>query len=117
MKGKVLLGLLFVMVMFLGVEVDRVVQAQTVVPPITVQSTQPHTACALPPAGSSAYCFASDGLYESINGAAYALVNTPPPTAGVLSIAVNGGTPQTGAVALTIPTTASTTGTFTTTIH
>lgn len=92
------------------------VRAQTVVAPITVESTQPHTACTLPPAGTSAYCFASDGLYESISGAAYVLVN-PAVTAGVTSVSVNGGVAQTGAVALTIPTTASTTGTFTTTIH
>jgi len=50
---------------------EKTLKAQTVVPPITIQSTIPHTACPVAATGVTSYCFASDGLWESISGAAY----------------------------------------------
>lgn len=88
------------------------ISAQTVSPPITIQSTVPHTSCVVPPAGTSAYCFASDGLWQSINGATYVQL---PSVAGVSSVTVcnAGGTScgiaLTGAVKVNVPSTASTT--------
>lgn len=81
---------------------------------LTMSSTISHTNCLTPALGQTLYCFAGDGAWISVNGAAY--VQFAPPAAvatGVASISVNGATPQTGAVALTIPTSASTTVTST----
>ena len=89
--------------------------AQTSVPAVVTVAGS-HTSCPVSPAGQMVICGAGDGLWLSINGAALVQVQTGVAAAGVTSISVNGGTAQTGAVALTIPTTATTTGTFTTTI-
>lgn len=93
--------------------------AQTTVPSMTflpVNGT--HTLCTpVAPAGTMTICGATDGPWVSWNGGAFVQIQTGEAAAGVTSISVNGGTAQTGAVALTIPTTATTTGTFTTTIH
>jgi hypothetical protein len=74
-----------------------------------------HTLCApVSPLGQGTYCFASDGLWVSQNGAAYVQLGAAA-TAGVSSIAVCNaaglvcGTPQTGAVSLSIPKTATVT--------
>jgi hypothetical protein len=64
-----------------------------------------HTACTVT-ASTTTYCFANDGLWVSLNGAAYAQVATP---AGVTSLTVCnvGGTscglPLSGAVTLNVP--------------
>lgn len=79
-------------------------KAQTVVPPLTFQSTVPHTSCPAVAANITQYCFASDGEFESIAGAAYVQVQAGAPAGGVTSLSVNGGTPQTGAVSITVPT-------------
>jgi hypothetical protein len=62
-----------------------------------------HTSCTVT-TSTTQVCFATDGLWVSVNGAAYVQVQTGTPAAVVTSIAVNGGTAQTGAVSLTIPT-------------
>ena len=66
-------------------------KAQTISPPIMIQSSIPHTACAVT-ATVTTYCFASDGLYVSLAGAAFAPINAPAAT---------------GPVTLNIPKTAS----------
>jgi hypothetical protein len=93
----------------LGGILSMVSRAQT---PATLQltGTQSHTACTLSTTGSATFCFATDGLWQSLNGGAYTQIGA---SAGVTSIAVNGGAAQTGAVALTIPTKATTTVTST----
>jgi hypothetical protein len=88
---------------------DGRAHAQTISPPIMIQSTIPHTACTVA-ANVTTYCFASDGLYVSLAGAAFI-----PMTSGVASITVctpvgaNCGAPQTGVVLLNIPKTATAT--------
>lgn len=80
-------------------------KAQTVVPPITIQSAIPHTSCALSVIGVTNYCFASDGLWVSTNGGNYVLLSG----GGVTSITVcnAGGTscglPLSGTVSLNVP--------------
>lgn len=71
--------------------------------------------CPAAPATPSV-CVVGDGVWNWQSAATGWFKAAPPAAAGVASISVNGGTAQTGAVALTIPTTATTTGTFTTTI-
>lgn len=63
--------------------------------------------------GQTIWCFAGNAvIYVSNNGAAY-VQYAPPSAGGVTSVVVNGGTPQIGAVTLTIPTKATTTATTT----
>ena len=75
---------------------------------MSVPSNISHTLCTVT-AATTKYCFAGDGLWLSLNGAAYVQVGAA--TAGVSSISVNGGSAQTGAVLLIIPTKATTTAT------
>jgi len=70
---------------------ERTLKAQTVVPPITIQSSIAHTSCSIT-TGVTSFCFASDGLWQSLNGAAYVQLGLTAP-AGVTSF--NG---RTGAV-------------------
>lgn len=63
--------------------------------PWQVGVTGLHTACTTT-AGATSYCFASDGLWVSLNGAAYVQVGTP---TGTLVTSVNG---KTGTVVLAI---------------
>lgn len=65
-----------------------------------------HTTCPLPSGivTQGGICVASDGLWVSAKGGAWAQVQTAVVTAGVTSISVNGGIAQTGPVSLTIPT-------------
>lgn len=84
------------------------VQAQSSA--LQIQAAATHTSCTVA-TGITQFCFASDGLWQSISGGAYTQIGTP--AAGVTSISVNGGTAQTGAVALTIPSKATTTVTST----
>lgn len=91
--------------------VDRSVVAQS--PPIQIQSSISHTACTVT-ASTTTYCFANDGLYVSLNGAAFTQIGG---STGVTSITVNGGVPQTGPIALTIPSKATTTVTASTTLQ
>jgi len=60
-----------IIVIFSWMGIVRYVKAQTVVPPITIQSTIPHTSCALSTTGTTSYCFASDGLWSSTSGGVY----------------------------------------------
>lgn len=71
-----------------------------------------HTSCVVA-VSTTQLCFATDGLWLSVNGAAYVQVQTGTVVTGVTSIAVNGGLAQTGAVALTIPTKATSSTTTT----
>ena len=90
------------------------VQAQST-NPLNITVTGPHTSCMAAASGVTTYCFATDGLYESLNGAAYVQLGVA--AAGVNSITVcnaagaSCGTAQTGAVSLNIPTKAVTTAT------
>src|SRR5690242_1579316 len=91
----------FLAVAFLGAAVgSRFVHAQTASPAI-VTVAGAHTSCPVSPASQMVICGAGDGLWLSINGAALVQVQTGTAAAGVTSISVNGGTAQTGAVALT----------------
>jgi hypothetical protein len=82
--------------------------AQTTVA-LQLTGNAPHTSCTIT-ASTTTYCFASDGLYWSNAGGTYALLASAT-TAGVTSLSVNGGTAQTGAVAITVPTAATSTTT------
>lgn len=83
---------------FVGNWLSSEVQAQTVVPPITIIAPAlTHTSCNVTPAATS-YCFASDGLWQSLNGAAYTQLGVA--VGGVTS--VNG---KTGAVVISASTT------------
>lgn len=107
MRIKIAIGILILLCGFwLG-------HAQTTAPWQVGVGTATHTACTVIPA-TTQYCFASDGLWVSLNGAAYVQVQIGAPVTGITSITVNGGTPLTGpAVVLTIPTKASSTTTTT----
>jgi len=90
------------------------VGAQTFSPPSQIGGALnpgPHTSCTITPSQTQV-CLASDGLWLSINGAAYVQVQTGT-AVGVTSISVNGSSPLTGAIALTIPSKASTVSTTT----
>lgn len=79
---------------------DRSVKAQTASTVLQISGAwATHASCATVP-GQTSLCLASDGLWQSLNGAAYAQVGV----GGVLS--VNG---KTGAVVLNASTTATTT--------
>jgi len=70
---------------------ENMLKAQTVVPPITIQSSIAHTSCSIT-TGVTSFCFASDGLWQSLNGSPYTQLGVAAP-AGVTSF--NG---RTGAV-------------------
>lgn len=95
------------LVFLLGMEVGRIVHAQTTVA-LQLTGNAPHTSCSVT-ASQTTYCFASDGLYWSNTGASYVLVAAPPPAAGVTSVTVcnaagaSCGIAQTGPVTLSIP--------------
>jgi len=71
--------------------------------PGTIQSAGASSSCVLPPAGSSSICIAGDKILASTNGAAWVQIGVATAAAGVTSVSVNGGTAQTGAVSLSIP--------------
>jgi hypothetical protein len=103
---------LFVLALLLGVFVGshaHSVRAQAATPVFQITGAwSPHTSCT-PSTGQTTLCIASDGVWVSTAGAAFTQLGGG--VAGVTSVTVNGGTPQTGAVALTIPTQATTTST------
>ena len=78
-----------------GAWLGRSTKAQSVV--TTFTGNAPHTACPVL-VGQTNFCFASDGLWQSLNGAAYSQLGSG--TSGVIS--VNG---KTGIVVLTGTTT------------
>lgn len=85
-----------ILLVLIGVTIGvtgKVVRAQTTTLQLT--GNAPHTTCAVVPSTTN-YCFASDGLWESKNGAPYVEL-TPALTGGVTS--VNG---KTGVVVLTV---------------
>jgi len=90
------------------------VGAQTLAPPwqVGVPNAATHTACTVA-VGLTQMCLASDGLWLSVNGAAYVQVQTGTSVVGVTSISVNGSAPLSGAISLTIPSKAVTTSTTT----
>jgi hypothetical protein len=79
----------------------------------TAQTAQPqlvlcsgvHTSCTFPTGAPSAMV-ATDGLWYTPNGSSPVNVAAPQ-SGGVTSVSVNGGTAQSGAVTLTIPSTAT----------
>lgn len=80
------------------------VSAQTPAPPwqVGVPNASAHTICTVT-AGVTQMCLASDGLWLSINGAAYVQVQTGVAAVGVTSVTAN-GVKMTGDVVLpTIP--------------
>lgn len=84
---------------FVGNWLGSMAHAQTVVPPITIVAPAlTHTSCNVT-VGATSFCFASDGLWQSINGAAFVQLGVAAP-AGVIS--VNG---KTGVVVLSATTT------------
>jgi hypothetical protein len=77
---------------------------------LSYQGSGPHATCATPVVGTTWFCVATDGVYVSTNGGAYAQIGLPVASIGVSSITVCSATggacgpPQTGAVNLNIPT-------------
>jgi hypothetical protein len=110
---KTLNSILFAVALLLaiGSYIDKKVVAAPVVPQAasagTLQGTAVHTTCLTPAVGAYFLCLATDGIWISNNGAAYFQIVQSGGSAGVTSITVNGGTAVTGAVALTIPTKAT----------
>jgi len=79
------------------------VHAQTATTPLAITVAGLHTSCLPVAVGVTTFCFASDGLWQSLNGAAYVQLGVsiiPPVTS------VNG---KTGAVVLGAVTTSTTT--------
>jgi hypothetical protein len=76
-----------------------------------VQSAAVSAGCPAPTLGFTIYCRAADKFEVSANGGPYVVIWPNPIVAGVTSISVNGGTPMTAAVVLTIPTKATSTTT------
>jgi hypothetical protein len=85
------------------------VQAQSTTPFTVIAGSLTHTSCPAVAASTTQFCFANDGLWQSINGAAYVQL-TPGTAGGVTSVTVcnaagaSCGSAQTGAVSLNIPT-------------
>jgi len=102
MLRKIEVGIL-VVIMGLGIySLSRPANAQTVPTTLQLTGSAPHTTCAIVPSTTN-YCFANDGLWQSINGAPYVQL-TPSTPSGVIS--VNG---KTGVVVITATTTSTTT--------
>ncbi len=68
------------------------VEAQST--PLTIVAQLAHTSCPVATVGKTQYCFATDGLWQSLNGAAYTQLGVG--TGGVASL--NG---KTGALTIT----------------
>ena len=98
---RVVIGAL--LLFLIGINAGRLVRVEAQTPaPWSFSVSAPHTSCPAVAAGVSQYCFATDGIWQSLNGVAWVQVGVQ--AGGVSSITVNGGTAQTGPVALTIPT-------------
>ena len=73
-----------------------------------------HTLCTVVPS-TTAFCFATDGFWQSINGAAFAQVGASGPVVTSVSVCnaagASCGTPLTGPVVLSIPTKVTVTST------
>jgi hypothetical protein len=89
--------LLCVLTYLCGVITAGALRAQTVVPFTIIATGGLHSTCPAVAASTTQYCFATDGIWQSVNGGAYAQVGVPV-AAGVTSW--NG---QTGAVTYTPP--------------
>jgi hypothetical protein len=91
-------------------------RAQTAIPFQMAVGTATHASCTVT-AATTQYCFASDGLWVSLAGAAYTQIGVVAVT-GVTSVTVCNaagatcGTPQTGVVSLNIPKSVSVTATL-----
>ena len=102
MRKALILVLAFALGLLFGTLVIKVIYAQTVPTTLQLTGSAPHTTCAVVPSTTN-FCFANDGLWQSINGAPYVQL-TPALTGGVTS--VNG---KTGAVVITATTNSTTT--------
>ena len=92
MKKLLIAALVVFVAAFAGNWLGNVVHAQTTVA-LQLTGNAPHTTCTVQ-AGQTIYCFANDGFWQSLNGAAFTQLGAP--VGGVTS--VNG---KTGAVVLT----------------
>lgn len=108
---KLGLGALLV---FIGALISQLPIVRAQAPSVVVQyATGAHATCTVN-ATLSTFCFATDGLYFSANGGAFAQVGAAQ-SSGVASLTVcnatgaNCGTAQTGAITLKVPSTATTT--------
>jgi hypothetical protein len=70
---------------------------------VTISGGAATSTCLTPVVGQTFLCIGSDDIKASWNGAPYVSLK-PGGAGGVTQITVNGGAPQTGNVALTIPT-------------
>ena len=88
MRKTIALAVLIFLAAFLGNWLGDVVHAQT---PVALQLTgnAPHTTCVVT-LSTTTFCFASDGLWQSLNGAAYVQVGAA--AAGVTSFNGRTGT-------------------------
>lgn len=91
----------------IGLHFEQNTHAQAAGTPFTITVSGLHTACDPIVAGTTKFCYAQDGLWQSLNGAAYTQLGVGAAT-GVTSVSVNGAL-QTGAVVITVPTKATTT--------
>ena len=89
--------LLLALIVILGILISRHVRAQAAGAPWQVAVSGFHTACTTT-ASTTQFCFAADGLWQSINGSAYVQIGTLGPI-GAPVTSVNG---KTGAVTLVI---------------
>lgn len=106
MRKAVIVVLFVCTLAFVSGWVLGIARAQSVVPPITILAPSlTHTSCVVT-TGTTSFCFASDGLWQSINGGAFTQLGG---AGGVTSVTVCNaagaacGAAQTGAVSLSIP--------------
>ncbi|SRR6266705_1047633 len=79
---------------YIGTKI-AVVEAQTTPTALQLTGSAPHTTCAVTPA-TTTFCFANDGLWQSINGGAYAQLGVA--TGGVTTGGVTSFNGRTGVV-------------------
>ncbi|SRR6266404_4278337 len=87
-----------ILLVLIGITIGRGARAQTVPTTLQLTGSAPHTTCAIV-ASTTNYCFANDGLWQSLNGAPY--VQLTPGTPNAVT-SVNG---KTGAVVIAATTT------------
>jgi hypothetical protein len=110
MKNK----LIILAVLLLAFGAWQLGRAQSTTPFTVIAQSLSHTSCPAVIASTTQFCFANDGIWVSLNGAAYAVVNTGA-TGGVTSVqqcnlaGASCGTAQTGAVVLKVPQTVTVT--------
>ena len=111
MRTRMLVSLLAIAVLVFGAW--RIGRAQSTTPFTIVTQSLTHTSCPAVIASTTQICFASDGIWQSLNGAVYTQVGGA--VSAVTSVTVcnvagaSCGSPQTGAVSLNIPKTVTVT--------